>query len=127
VQVKGFLRAVGFFVASLIVGELVRRLLTSRVGESVAGKLGHPEIATHEGAGTASKEVKRVIGFVRSLVDNKELPISAPRLAPPPGWVGIARDASELLLATGAVLRTAADFANEDEQLRRKVGRRTGN
>ncbi len=124
---KGFLRAAGFFVASLIVGELIRRLLTSRVGESLAGKLGHPELATHEGAGTASKKVKRAIGFVRSLVDNKERPIEVPELGPPPGWVGIARDASELLLATGAVLKTAADFANEDERLRRRVARRAGN
>jgi hypothetical protein len=121
---KGILRTVGFFALSLVVGEIVRRLLTSRAGEAVTEKLGHPELATHEGASAAAKEAKRAIGLIKGVVSGEIKQPERPNVVAQPGWVGIARDASELLLAAGAVLKTASDFVSEDEKLRRRVARR---
>jgi hypothetical protein len=120
--VKGILRGLAFFAISLAVGEVVRRLLTSRLGTSAAQRLGRPELATHEGASATSKEVKKAVGFVRALIEGK-----APAAMPLParsrsaGWVGVARDASEMLLAAGALLKTVSDFAREDAKLRQRL------
>jgi hypothetical protein len=121
---QGILRAVGFLALSLIVGEIVKRLLTSRVGEATMTKLGRPEMATLEGATAASKEAKKAVGMVKSLTAPK--PPTPPVVALPPSlptWVTIARDAAEMLLAAGTVLRTASDFVLEDEKLRSRVAR----
>jgi hypothetical protein len=121
---KNFLRGLGFLAISLIVGEVIKRLLTSRVGEAAAGKLGHPEFATLEGAASVSKEAKRAVGLVKTLTGPK------PKVVEPavvedrqPGWVGLARDASEMLLAAGALLKVASDFVGEDRKLRKRITR----
>src|SRR5207247_180690 len=111
-----------FLVGSFVAGELVKRLLTSGPGRGALSRLGRPELATHEGAHAASKEVKRGVGFIRTLVQVQPAPAASP--APiGPRWVGIARDSAEMLLAAGAVLKTMADFVQEDEKLRRRVDR----
>jgi hypothetical protein len=122
-DVKGIPRGIVFFALSLVAGEVVRRLLTSRLGASAAERLGRPELATYEGASAASKEVKSAVGFVRTLTESKPvapLALTGPRSA---GWVGVARDASEMLLAAGALLKTVSDFASEDAKLRSRLAR----
>jgi hypothetical protein len=122
--VKGILRPIFFFGLSLAIGEVVRRLLMSRLGTSTAERLGRPELATYEGANAASKEVKNAVGFVRTLTEGKPLmpplALTSPRFA---GWVGVARDASEMLLAAGALLKTVSEFAGEDAKLRSRLAR----
>ena len=120
---KNLLRALAFLVGSFVAGELIKRLLTSRPGGAVMQRLGRPELATHEGAHAASKEVKRGIGFVRNLLQAPNAPPEAPKAVAGPRWVGIARDSAEMLLAAGAVLKTMADFVQEDEKLRQRIGR----
>jgi hypothetical protein len=124
--VKGLVRGLGFFAISILVGELVRRVLMSRAGRSATERLGRPELATYEGASAASKEAKKAIGFVRALTSPKPPAAVEARPDRPAGWVGIARDAAEMLLAAGAVLKTASDFAQEDAKLRRRIGQARG-
>src|SRR4051812_8991751 len=101
---KNFLRGLGFLAISLVVGEVIKRLLTSRFGEAAAGKLGRPELATHAGAASVSKEARRAVGLVKTLTgprpQDRAKAVVEDRQ---PGWVGLARDASEMLLAAGAV------------------------
>ena len=120
---KTFLRGLGFLALSLIVGELVKRLLASRVGTAAASKLGHPELATLEGAASLSKEAKRAVALVKTLTGPKPAVLERPVVAVPraPGWLGLARDASEMLLAAGAFLKVAADFAGEDDKLQQRI------
>jgi hypothetical protein len=121
---KNILRGILFLILSLAVGEVVKRLLTTRAGEAAMARIGRPELATMEGAHAAGKEAKRVVGFVRSLTQAKgAAPMKAIQTELMPGWVSVARDASEMLLAAGALIKTAADFAGEDEKLRRRVAR----
>ena len=119
---KRFLRWVGFLALSVVIGELIKRLLASQVGSAAATKLGHPELATLEGAASLGKEARRAVGLVKTLTGPKpavvEQPVAVPRS---PGWVGLARDASEMLLAAGAFLKVAADFVGEDDKLQRKI------
>ena len=125
---KSFLRGLGFLALSLIVGELVKRLLSSRVGSATAHRLGRPELATIEGAASVSKEARKAVGLVKSLTGSprpiKETVLSIERA---PGWVGMARDASEMLLSAGALLRVAAEFVGEDGKLQKKVARGSAN
>ena len=117
-----FLRTLGFFAISIIVGELVRRVLSSRVGAAAVGKIGHPELATLEGAASVSKEAKRVVGFVKTATAPKTAKLDEPVALPrSPGWVGLALDSSEMLLAAGALLKVAADFVGEDEKLQKRI------
>lgn len=118
---KNLLRGLAFLIGSFVVGEVVRRLLSSGAGRAVADKLGHPELATMEGASAAGKEAKRAVGFVKSLTN--PAPAPPPSVVRPTGpyWVGIARDSAEMLLVAGSVLKTLADFVSEDEKLRRRV------
>jgi hypothetical protein len=119
-----FLRGIGFFVATLLIGEVVRRLLMSRLGGAAAERFGRPELATFEGANAASSEVKKAVGIVRSLAGGRAAAeTTGPVVPPQTGWVGIARDASEMLLAAGAVLKTISDFVHEDTKLRGRVAR----
>ncbi len=53
---KNLLRGLIFFALSLVLGEVVRRLLVSRLGEALVTRLGRAELATAEGASAASKE-----------------------------------------------------------------------
>jgi hypothetical protein len=115
-----------FFAISIAVGEVVRRVLMSRIGSSAVERLGRPDLGTYEGASAASKEAKKAVGFVRSLTTAKPPAALEPTRARPAGWVGIARDAAEMLLAAGALLKTASDFAQEDAKLRRRIGRARG-
>jgi hypothetical protein len=121
---KNILRGILFFVASFLIGELVRRLLTSGLGRSATSKVGHPELATMEGASAASKEVKRAVGFVKNITSPSPPPPPEPVARSGPAWVGIARDSAEMLLAAGAVLKTLSDFITEDEKLRLRVERK---
>src|SRR5947209_6660776 len=108
--VMKFLRGIGFFVVTLLIGEVVRRLLMSRFGGAAASRLGRPELSTYEGASVASKDVKKAVGFARSIVEGRASPLPARSEQPrQPGWVGTAKDASEMLLAAGAVLKTISD------------------
>lgn len=120
---KNFARGIGFLVLSFVVGEIIKKLLTSRPGRAVLGRAGHSELATLEGASEASKKVKQGIDLARSLA-REEQPL-VPRERPPvgPRWARIARDASEMLLATGGLLKAASDFVHEDEQLRKRFER----
>jgi hypothetical protein len=122
--VRGLLRGVVFLVLSLAIGQIIKRVLTSRVGRSVLGRVGHPEFATLEGAEEASKRVKQGIELVRSLAPGEPKP-EVPREREPvgPRWVRVVRDASEMLLVTGGLLKAVADFVREDEQLRRRLRR----
>jgi len=122
--VKGVFRWAGFLILSLVVGEVVKRALTSRPGRSVLGRIGRPEFGTLEGADEASKKVKQGIEFARSLSRGEPKQV-VPRLAHPTGprWVRVVRDASEMMLATGALLKAISDFVREDEQLRRRFRR----
>jgi hypothetical protein len=120
---KNFLRTVAFFAASLVVGEIVRRLLMSRPGRSVADRFGHPELGTCDGAGAAAGEARKAVGLARTLMEaQSQTPPAAPVRTGPP-WVRLALDASEMLLAAGGVLKTVADFVGEDEKLRRRIDR----
>jgi hypothetical protein len=121
-----FLRGISFFVATLLVGEVVRRFLMSRFGGAAASRLGRPDLATYEGASAASKDVKKAVGYARSIVEGRASPLPARSEEPRQlGWVGTARDASEMLLAAGAVLKTISEFVREDANLRKRVTRTT--
>ncbi len=117
-------RGLGFLVLSLIIGEVVKRTLTSGPGRGLLGRVGHPELATLEGADAASKKVRQGIDFVRSLTPRGQKE-AAPRERPlpVPRWVRIVSDTSEMLLATGGVLKAIADFVREDERLRKRFER----
>ena len=117
-----FLRGLGFFVLSMVVGEVVKRLLTSRMGDATMNKLGQPHLATDKGAAAASREAKRAVGLVKQVTTPKSA--MAQPIVPEtgqPGWVSLARDSAEMLLAAGAVLKVAADFAGEDKRLQKRV------
>ncbi len=118
------LRGLGFLVLSLIIGEVIKRALTSGPGRGLLGRVGHPELATLEGADAASKKIKQGIEFVRSLASPKQQEV-APRERPPAGprWLRVVSDASEMLLATGGVLKAVTDFIREDERLRKQFER----
>lgn len=118
---KNILRGILFFIGSFLVGEVVRRLLTSAIGRTVADRVGHPELATMEGASAASKEVKRAVGFVKTITSPPPTPEPDLAASTAPRWVGIARDSAEMLLAAGGILKTLSDFVQEDEKLRRRV------
>lgn len=121
---KNILRAVGFLALSLVVGELVKRVLTSRAGESAMTRLGRPELATVAGAHAASKEAKRAVGLVRRITAPKSAEPEEPVVpAGTPRWALVARDAAEMLLAAGTVLRTASDFVHEDQKIKTSVSR----
>lgn len=119
---RNFLRGLGFLALSLIVGELVKRFLSSRIGTAAVGKLGRPELATLEGAASVSREAKRAVGLIKTITGPK-LPIESRPVvvARAPGWVGLARDASEMLLAAGALMKVASDFVADDENLQQKI------
>jgi hypothetical protein len=121
---KNFLRGLGFLALSLVVGELVKRVITSPVGKAAADKIGRPELATLDGAASVGREARRAVGLVRTLTAPKspsvELPVAAEREAE---WVGLARDASEMLLAAGALLKVASDFVSEDTKLVKRIAR----
>jgi hypothetical protein len=121
VSMPSFVRGLAFFVGGFLVSELVRRLLLSGAGRAVAERVGHPELATFEGAHAASKEAKRAVGLVKQIT---QPPPALVEPAPPvaPRWVGVARDSAEMLLAAGGVLKTLADVVQQDEKLRRRVG-----
>ncbi len=121
---KNLLRWLAFFAFSLIIGQVIKRALTSGAGRALLGRLGHPELATLEGAEAASRKVKQGIELVRSLAPGEQK-VEVPRAAEPaiPGWVRTVTDASEMLLASGALLKAISDFVREDEQLRRRLGR----
>ncbi|HEX5415906.1 MAG TPA: hypothetical protein VFZ25_09585 [Chloroflexota bacterium] len=127
---KGFLRSVGFLIAGLLLGELVQRLLRSGAGKAVTGKIGHPELSTCDGAELAKKDARRTVGLVHGLIQRAEqapgIPEPRPALPTLPRWVTLARDAAEMLLAAGGVLKAAADFVQSDEQLRRRIARFAG-
>ena len=69
-------------------------------------------------------EAKRAVALVKTLTGPKpgivERPVKPDR---PPGWVGLARDASEMLLAAGALLKVASDYIGEDDKLQKAVTR----
>ena len=114
-------RGIAFFVGTLALGEIVRRLFMSRIGKVATERLGRPELATYEGATAAASNAKKAVGFVRTLVDGRQatdLVKDVPAAAV--SWAGTARDASEMLLAVGAVLKTVSDFAHEDSKLRNR-------
>ena len=121
-MLKNIARGIGFLVLSFVVGELVKRLLTSGLGRGLTAKLGHPELATHEAADEASKKAKQAIGIVDSLTHPKPRPVTKleaqPRTA---GRVRTAQDAAELLLSVGSLLRAVSGFVEEDEKLRRRI------
>lgn|GEM_PF-6395020 len=124
---KNILRSVGFLIAGFLIGEVVQRLLRSGPGKSITGSLGHPELSTCDGAEVAKKDARRAVGVVKGIVEQAT---AGPVVQPPrprapavPGWVLLARDAAEMLLAAGGVLKTAADFVQSDEQLRRRIAR----
>jgi hypothetical protein len=119
--VKGILRSLAFFAISLAVGESVRRLLMSRVGVGAASRLGRPDLATFDGANAASREAKKAVGFVRTLTSGKPALVMPSPTVGSSGWVGIAGDASDMLLAAGALLKAVSEFAREDAKLRHKV------
>ena len=121
---KNLLRGLVFFALSLVIGQVIKRALTSGAGRSLLGRLGHPELATLEGAEAATQRVKQGIEVVRSLAPGEQK-VESPRVPEPagPGWVRTARDASEMLLVSGALLKAIADFVREDERLRRRFGR----
>jgi hypothetical protein len=120
---KRFLRWVGFLALSIVIGELAKRVLASRAGSAAATKLGRPELATLEGAASLGKEARRAVGLVKTLTGPKPAVVERPLVAVPrtAGWLGLARDASEMLLAAGALMKVAADFAGEDEKLQKKI------
>ncbi|MGH2460211.1 MAG: hypothetical protein ACRDIY_15250 [Chloroflexota bacterium] len=127
VAMKNFARGIGFLVLSLVIGEIIKKLLTSRLGRTVLGRAGHPELATLEGANEASKKVKQGVDLARSLTREEQPAAPRERASVGPRWARIARDASEMLLATGGLLRAVSDFVHEDEQLRKrfeKIGAR---
>lgn len=121
---KNLLRGIAFFALSLVIGQIIKRALTSGAGRSLLGRVGHPELATLEGAEAASKKVKQGIELVRSLAPGEQK-VEVSRVPEPaiPGWVRTVKDASEMLLASGALLKAVSDFVREDEQLRRRLGR----
>ena len=121
---KNFLRGLGFFALSLVVAEVVKRVVTSPVGKAAAEKIGRPDLATIDGATSVGREAKRVVGLVRSVTAPRAA--TEERLVAPeaePGWVGLARDASEMLLAAGALLKVASEFVAEDKKLKKRVAR----
>lgn len=119
---KNLLRGIGLMLLSLVIGEIVKKTLTSGPGRALVGRAGHPELATMEGAQEASKKVKQGIELARSLTREEAPALPRPRPPTGPRWVGIVRDASEMLLATGSLLKAVSDFVREDEQLRRRFG-----
>lgn len=127
---NSFLRSIGFLIAGFLVGEAVQRLLRSGAGRAVTDKVGHPELSTCEGAEIAKKDTRRAIGVVKGIVAQAaEVPPPPMSRRPAPAvptWVLLARDAAEMLLAAGGVLKTAADFIQSDEQLRRRIARFAG-
>lgn len=109
----------------MLVEEVVRRLLMSRLGQGATNRLGRPELATYEGATAAGRNVKKVVGMARTITDGRQAREPKPEATERPGWVGAAREASEMLLAVGAVLKALSDFVHEDSKLQRRVGRLT--
>ncbi|HLZ06980.1 MAG TPA: hypothetical protein VKT80_00170 [Chloroflexota bacterium] len=121
---KNFLRGVGFFALSIVVAELVKRVVTSPVGRVAADKIGRPDLATLEGAAAVSREAKRAVGLVRTLTTPRAATVDRPVAQErEPGWVGLASDASEMLLAAGALLRAASEFVAEDKKIEKRVAR----
>jgi hypothetical protein len=128
--VNGLLRSIGFLVGGFLIGEAVQRLLRSGAGKAVTEKIGHPELSTCDGAEVAKKDARRAVGVVNGLIQRAEaapgLPEPRPAVPTLPGWVTLARDAAEMLLAAGGVLKAAADYVQSDEQLRRRISRFAG-
>ena len=127
---NAILRSIGFLIAGFLIGEVVQRLLRSGLGKSVTETLGHPELSTCDGAEVAKKDARRALGVVKGIVEQAAegavVPTPRPRATAVPSWVLLARDAAEMLLAAGGVLKTAADFIQSDEQLRRRIARFAG-
>jgi len=86
----------------------------------VLGRAGHSELATLEGATEASKKVKQGIEFARSLTREEQPLVSRGQPPAGPRWARIARDAAEMLLVAGGLLKAVSDFVHEDEQLRKR-------
>ena len=122
---RNVLRGIGFFLATVLVEEAVRRLLMSRLGQGATSRLGRPELATYDGASVAGRNVKKVVDIARTVTGGRHSIGPKPDAIARPGWVGAARDASEMLLAVGAVLKTFSDFVHEDTKLQRRVGKST--
>ncbi|MBX6770712.1 MAG: hypothetical protein IRY83_03235 [Chloroflexi bacterium] len=121
---KNLIRGIGFFLLTLAIGEVIKRGLTSRPGRALLGRAGHPELATLEGASEASKKVTHGISSLRSLFRRpSRLAAATERPAAGAAWIRMIRDAAEMLLATGTLLKAIADFAREDERLRERFGR----
>lgn len=123
---KSILRTIGFLVLSFVVGWGVKKVWLSGLGRWIMDRLGHPELASHEMADEASARIKDVVKLVRDLtsgppkltVDHREMPAV-------PQWVRTARDSAEMLLAAGTLLKSLADFVQEDERLRRRLALRS--
>lgn len=123
---KNFLRGIGFFVLSIIVGVIVKKVWLSGAGRWVMGRIGHPELANHEIADEASARAKDAVKLVRSLTNNQPPPAPTPRESTAaPQWVRTARDGAEMLLAAGGLLKSLSDFVQEDERLRKRLAFRT--
>lgn len=125
-----FLRGIGFLVAGILIGEVVQRLLRSSAGKAVTEKIGHPELSTCDGAEMAKKDSRRAVGVVKSLIQRAEeapgIPEQKVVIPEVPRWVILARDAAEMLLAAGGVLKAASEFVQSDEQMRRRISRFAG-
>jgi len=122
--VKNIVRGIAFLALSWLVGTAIKKVLTSSPGRGLLGRLGHAEIGTLEGADAASKKVKQGIELARSLSRPEQRAGAQVERAPTgPRWVRTLRDAAEMLLATGALLKAVSDFVREDERLRKRFGR----
>lgn len=121
---KNFLRGIAILILTWLAGEAIKKVLVSGAGRAVLNRVGHPEIATLEGAQEASKKLKQGIDLAQTLT-NPPKKAPAPRVTAltGPNWLRTMRDAAELLLATGAMLKAVADFIREDEGLRRRFER----
>lgn len=120
---KGLLRALGVLALTIVIGEILKRVLTSGLGRALMGRLGHPELATLEGAEEAKKKLKQGIQLVRSLSRPEPEAAARERPSASSGWLRTVRDAAEMLLATGGLLKAVADFIREDEHLRQRLSR----
>ncbi len=103
----------------LVVGRLIEIVLTTPPGKRLADATGNPGLASAEGR----RIVRKYSGAAAAVAFGAALALARPpaeQAAKPRGKMETVRHLSELLLAAGALLKVAVDFAHDRQEMERR-------
>ena len=116
---KGAFRWLVVFLASIAAAKLIESFLTSASGRRLLEKTGSSALVSEEGLDIVGRYTKEAVVLVLDTILSRRSH-QASEIHKGKNWANFAENASYVISAIGSLLRVAADFWRERQELRER-------